>query len=388
MGQPWGGTMTRIVSRFPLPPMSLGTERHLTVHSYGDPDARPKAYLQGGLHAGELPGPLALHHLIRRLDAAEDEIVGQIMLVPVANPMGQSQNLRGAMSGRYSLADGSNFNRGFPDLAAAATAMVIDRLERNESANRALMQDALAELMAAAAAEAETENDYLRVTLMRLACDADIVLDLHCEEEALMHLYAADVLAPQAETLAAMLDAPVTLLTERSGLSPFDDAVVAPWIALAAAAGDRAPVGAPPVASTVELRGAADVGDAFAEEDADRLYRYLQQVGVVSGGSGTAPDYAGQTVPVDGMDRVTAPVPGIISFRVPLGAKVTQGQAIADLIDPTADDPAEGRVELAAHTDGIVFARRASRFAYSGATVMKIAGSRSLDGRHSRHLSD
>ena len=33
--------MTRIVSRFPLPPMSLGTERHLTVHAYGDPDAAP-----------------------------------------------------------------------------------------------------------------------------------------------------------------------------------------------------------------------------------------------------------------------------------------------------------------------------------------------------------
>ena len=56
--------MSRIVSRFPLPPMSLGTERHLTVHAYGDPDARPKAYLQAGLHADELPGSLVLHHLM------------------------------------------------------------------------------------------------------------------------------------------------------------------------------------------------------------------------------------------------------------------------------------------------------------------------------------
>ena len=79
--------MTRIVSRFPLPPMSLGTERHLTVHAFGDPDARPKAYLQAGLHAGELPGLLVLHHLIRRLDAGEDPIIGQVVVVPVAGSM-------------------------------------------------------------------------------------------------------------------------------------------------------------------------------------------------------------------------------------------------------------------------------------------------------------
>ena len=55
--------MTRIVSRFPLPPMSLGTERYLTVHTYGDPDATPKVYIQAATHAGELAGSLALHHL-------------------------------------------------------------------------------------------------------------------------------------------------------------------------------------------------------------------------------------------------------------------------------------------------------------------------------------
>ena len=64
--------MTRVVSRFPLLPMSLGIERYLTVHTYGEPYIRPKAYLQAGMHAGELPGVLTLHHLIRMLDAGED----------------------------------------------------------------------------------------------------------------------------------------------------------------------------------------------------------------------------------------------------------------------------------------------------------------------------
>ena len=380
--------MTRIVSRFPLPPMSLGTERHLTVHSYGDPDAYPKAYLQAGTHAGELPGPLVLHHLIRRLDAAEDPIAGQVMIVPIANPIGQSQNLRGTMTGRYALGDGSNFNRGFPDLSKPLVALLTDRLGVDAEVNRALVRDALAELLDERAGAAETEIDYLRVSLMRLACDADIVLDLHCEEEAVLHLYAADTSWSQAETLAAFLDCPVSILTNLTRTGPFDEALAFPWLALSRAAGTQKPIGEIPLASTVELRGASDVGDAQAEEDADRIYRYLQHAGVVAGSDGRVPDHTGSAVPVDGMQRVTAPVPGIISYRVPLGSTVVRGQAVADLIDPTADDPGEGRIELTSETDGIVFARRSQRFAHSGATVVKVAGKRPIDGPSARHLAD
>lgn len=265
--------MTRIVSRFPLPPVTLGTERHLTVHTYGDPDVGPKAYLQGGLHAGELPGPLALHHLIRRLDAEEDELIGHIMIVPIANPIGQSQILRGAMSGRFSVEDGSNFNRGFPDIAHDVTSLVNGRLGPDPAANAIIVREAIADTLAARADHAATEIDYLRITLMRLACDADLALDLHCEEEGLVHLYVDANHWPAASDLAILLDSEITLLTEVSRAMSFDEALVAPWLHVAdmAPGNPSVPIGC--VSSTVELRGAADVGDAFAEEDADRLDR-------------------------------------------------------------------------------------------------------------------
>ena len=55
----------------PLSGPSPGTTRTLTRHHWGPPGARPKVYLQGGLHADEMPGPLALFHLMQMLDAAE-----------------------------------------------------------------------------------------------------------------------------------------------------------------------------------------------------------------------------------------------------------------------------------------------------------------------------
>ena len=39
--------------------------RASTVLRFGTPGARPKAYLQAGLHADELPGMLVLHKLAR-----------------------------------------------------------------------------------------------------------------------------------------------------------------------------------------------------------------------------------------------------------------------------------------------------------------------------------
>jgi len=380
--------MTRIVSRFPLPPMSLGTERHLTVHAYGDPEAAPKAYVQAGLHAGELPGLLVLHHLIRRLDAGEDPLLGQVVLVPVANPIGQSQVLRGHMLGRTSMADGTNFNREYPDLARAIGDMVDGRLGADSATNVALIRDAFGELLAELAARAEGEGAYLRLTLMRLACDADIALDLHCDDDATFHVYLAEHLWPDAADLPGFLESPVTMLADESGGNPFDEALSKPWLDLRTRFGVAVPVPSACLASTVELRGMADVGDALAEEDADRLYRFLQHRGVIGGDPGPVPEMIRPASPLTGMEIVKSPLPGIVSYRVPLGSEVTAGQPIADLIDPTADDPADGRIEITAGTAGLLFARKTHRFVWPGETVAKIAGGQAMAGRTGKLLTD
>src|SRR4029077_7219864 len=97
---------------------SLGTSRRLVVHRYGKSGARPKAYLQASLHADEIPPMLVQHHLIRLLDEADEAgaILGEIVVVPVANPIGSGQVINSALSGRRDSAVGLNFNRRWPDL--------------------------------------------------------------------------------------------------------------------------------------------------------------------------------------------------------------------------------------------------------------------------------
>ena len=107
-----------------LPVVGPGTRRTLTVLGYGEPGARPKAYLQASVHADEVPAMLALNRLAVLLDdaAAEGRVSGEIVLVPAANPIGLSQHVNGRFCGRYALDGSGNFNRGYPDLSAGAAA--------------------------------------------------------------------------------------------------------------------------------------------------------------------------------------------------------------------------------------------------------------------------
>ena len=210
--------MTRMSERIPLGADRPGTQRTLLVHRYGDPDARPKAYLQAALHADETPALLVAHHLVRLLDEADarGEIAGQIVLVPYANPIGLDQIVNRGHSGRFELAGGGNFNRNWPDLFEPVCKQVSEQLGDDAAANVATIRQAINELLAGLSATSEL--DRLRLTLARQAADADLVLDLHCDDDALMHLYLLDAHWPEGRTLAAELGCRAVLLADDSGV--------------------------------------------------------------------------------------------------------------------------------------------------------------------------
>lgn len=205
------------IKHYTLPEHALGGQRQLSHFHFGAPGTGEKVYLQAGLHADEIPGMLVLHYLKRLLSQAErrGELRGEIILVPVANPPGLAQVLLSSGIGRFDLASGRNFNRDFPDLAALAQAGLPADLPgtRPEYLQRvrAAMREALAALPAVSEAQA------LRHHLLSLACDADLVLDLHCDDQAILHLYADPAWQREAKVLAAFLGIGAVLLSQESG---------------------------------------------------------------------------------------------------------------------------------------------------------------------------
>ena len=344
--------------------LGLGTEHALTVLAFGDDGARPWVHVQGGLHADEGPGMIAARALCDLLEG--ETVTGRVTVLPVANPIGLGQTVLGHGIGRFDLADGANFNRGYPDLAPDAMAR-IGTLGTDVAANVALIREALA--AALDARPAPTPADRLRQTLMRLALGADMVLDLHCDGEAAVHVYTQaahmEVFAP----LAAHLGARAVLLADVSGGNPFDEAVSRPWADLAAAFPEAA-IPRALASLTVELRGQRDVDRQTAAVDAAAIVAFLRHAGVLGGTVAPVPAALCQPTPLAGSEPVVAPVAGLVSFRADVGDTLQAGDAVADVVDPVSGTVTTVR----APTGGVFFARTEQRIVQAGGRLGKVAG--------------
>jgi len=365
--------------------MSPGTERSLGVLRFGAAGARPKAYFQASLHADELPAMLVLNHLVERLTraAGEGTIRGEVVVVPVANPIGIAQFVQARSLGRYALDGSGNFNRSFPDITDAVDRSVAPRLTDDGAANVVRVRAAMAEVLEAM--EPVDEVAALRHALLGLACDADIALDLHCDSEAVLHLFLGTPLWPDAANLSAQIGSRATLLATVSGGNPFDEAVGGPWWALAERHPDR-PIPPACLSGTVEYRGRADVSEDGAAADADNLFRFLQRRDVVDGDPGPLPDPQCDATPLDGADMVRSPVTGVVAYTKQPGEAVAAGDVVAVVVDPTNPDFAAARTELTSRCDGILYGRSEDRLARPGRILCKIAGAESLPDREAGAL--
>ncbi len=368
-----------------FPEMSLGTRRELKVRRYGQTGARPKAYIQTGLHADEIPGMLVMHHLIGRLNDADDagRIRGEIVLLPVANPIGLSQNIYGTLQGRFELGSGHNFNRHYSDLSDIVAERITGNLGDDASANIAIIR---AELTRAANdLQSTNEIEFLRISLLRLAIDADFCLDLHCDWEAVLHVYLGAPCWPDGAELSAQLGSRATLLATTSGGRPFDEAIAGPWWSLAERFPDR-PIPAACLSATVELRGDTDVSDDLAAADADNLFKMLIRRGCIDGDPGPLPAPLCGATPLTGVETIKADCAGVVVYRKHPGDVIQAGDTVAMIVDPLESDPMRARRDVVSQVSGILYARRGDRMARPGQTLCRVAGATPLSDRIGRNL--
>lgn len=379
--------MARTIERVPLPSPSPGTERYLVVHRFGRQGARPRVWLQAALHADELPGPLVLHHLMPMLAEADRDgrIPGEIMVAPLANPVGLSQVVGSALQGRYALDGSGNFNRGFVDLREALEGAMAGKLGADAAANVAAIRAAIETLLAEH--KADDESAVLKLTLHRLAATADIALDLHCDDQATLHVYCGPRQAEPFADLGARLGAAALLTSEDSGDTPFDEALTRPWWRLIERNPDKPIPAYATLSCTVELRGHADIDDATARRDAGAIFDWLQSQGAITGKAPPAPSPACQATPLDGVGAVHAPRAGLWVPCVEPGRAVTAGQIVGYLVDPMLP-PDIGRLALKAPVAGVMFARMRPDIAKPGDRVAKVASPSSIPERRGKLLGD
>ena len=378
---------TRNIVTVDLPSASPGTQHQLDFIHYGVPGRGPKAYLQAALHADEIPGLLVAHKLIHLLDKADasGEISGHVVLVPIANPIGNGQFLLGELSGRYDQASGINFNRNHPDLLDDIAIRVADILGEDVDVNTQIIRDAAVQIITEQ--KPLNETDALKKELALNAVDADIVLDLHCDWQSVMHIYTGTPIWPEASVLAAYLEARVSLLEKVSGGRLSDEALSGLWWALAERFPDKA-INNACMAATIELRGKADVEEQQAEHDALALFYFLQASGVISGRPPEPRALRNQATPLDGVEKIIAPIAAVVSYNKEPGALVSPGDVVCTLFDIGQYDADKARTELTASVEGIMYSRRLDRLSRPGQVLCRIAGKKSLPDQAGSLLVD
>ncbi len=364
-----------------------GRSTELTWFRIGPQNAAKKVYLQAALHADEQPGILILHHLLQLLSAADaaGELEAQFVLFPMVNPLGMGDIEFGQHQGRYNRGTGINHNRGWPALYDALGAGLVDRLGTDPVENVSLVRAALRDWVEAL--PRITALEQWRQCVMREACSADYVFDVHCDDDSLMHIFSIPQLEQDIQRLADWIGAAATLLAEDSGGGSFDEVWPALWLRLARECPDK-PLPLPVVSCTLEYRGQFDTFDALNRQDAENLYGYFQEEGLITGKPVGKKSNAPTPTDLRATEYLRAPQAGLLAYCVELGDEVSKGDRIADLILLDGDGAFVERIPLLAGTTGRVISRASTKYVWRNANIAKIVGNDILESRGDYLLSD
>jgi predicted deacylase len=204
--------------------------------------------------------------------------------------------------------------------------------------------------------------------------------------DSLLHLYTHERCWPEISDLSTCLNTHINILATESGGNPFDEAFFCPWVAFQDKWKDLFPIEMACHSATVELRGQLDVNDAFASEDAERIYRFLVGRGFIQGdlSSSSSTDTVKipnelKVVPLTGVDMMEATVPGLIVWKTAVGENVKKDQLIAEIVD--IEDVDASRTPVIARIDGFIYGRALNKLAVPGDIIVEIAGEEKLDWR-------
>jgi len=364
-----------------------GTHAELTWFTCGPENADRKVYMQAALHADEQPGIMVLHHLLPMLEKASTDgaLKAHFVIFPMVNPLGMNQVHFEVHGGRYHDRSGTNFNRRWPDLFAAVGDTVALKLTNDGAENVRLIRNEIRLWLEQQ--HPVTALQKLRHFIMTQAYDADYVLDLHCDNEALNHLFVTPDSMDELTELADWMGSVAQLTAEDSGGGSFDEVWPSLWTRLAKAHPEK-PIPFSARAATLEYRGQTDVYDQLGKTDAQNLFNFLLAKDLIAGSLPSLPEKAAAPTPLTATEMLRVDRPGLLAYRVELGEHVKKGQPVADLIALDGPDAFIERTPILAGTSGRVISRNLSKYVVPGNSIAKIVGTEPLAERQGYLLED
>ncbi|WP_372871395.1 succinylglutamate desuccinylase/aspartoacylase family protein [Shewanella sp.] len=348
--------------------LAAGQPLSLPVYRFKGKGAGPSVYIQANVHGAEVQGNAVIYQLMKLLE--HYELLGDIQLVPLANPLGINQKSGEFTLGRFDPITGVNWNREYLDHGFNIEVWYQEHAHLDD---KALVMAFRATLVEECARKLNnpwgvTTGHRLAVTLQSMAHRADIVLDLHTGPKSCKHLYC-----PEYEREAAQFfSIPYTLLIPNSFGGAMDEAAFVPWWTLAEVASSHGrELGVKISAFTLELgsQERIDLNDAL--EDAEGILAYLSHRGVI----------AEKVLPkqmkrygcfLKNYRKFHAPKAGMVEYLGRVGEPMKAGDALVKLLRLDLYGTGEELTSLRLPEDGVPILHFASASVHQGTELYKV----------------
>ncbi|REL34309.1 succinylglutamate desuccinylase/aspartoacylase family protein [Thalassotalea euphylliae] len=323
--------------------MASGAKLTVPVYHFAGQSDAPSVYIQANMHGAEVQGNAVIYQLLEQLRNLH--ILGDITLVPYANPVGCNHKNGEYTLGRFDPITGVNWNRMYhhnPDLVVP---FVQDNFDASEQEIKAKFKQVLLDDI-----DQQLDHNMYGLTtgqriayqLQKMAHQADLVLDLHTGPISSKHLYCPEY----ARASASYFNIEHTLLIPNEFDGALDEATFCPWWSLAQAyAAKGRPLVLNKESFTVELGSQEQIDLDVALDDANSVLTYLSYKGVIKGVSKGANNGADSTseqfVPAP-MTRFAcylkdykafcSPMGGMVDYLAEFGVPLPAGEPLARIL--------------------------------------------------------
>ncbi|MEG3863598.1 succinylglutamate desuccinylase/aspartoacylase domain-containing protein [Microcoleus sp. herbarium12] len=357
--------MIPVISTIPVVQLASGDRLSLQVYQFRGAIPGKKAYIQSNLHGAEISGNAVIHQLIEFLMSQDsNQLIGEILLVPVCNPVGVSQRSHHFSPGRYNHYDGEDWNRIFWDFekegediqAFAKSHINLDADTIKYKYRKEIAWSFAKQLARINAPSCRPYSEIYRYQLQSLCLDADYVLDLHSStNQAVDYIYCFSSRSESAK--AFLLDRGI-LFDEYDG-DAFDEAFLKPWLALEKSLTELGSAIVFDVeAWTLELGSGMQMNPESVAKGLRGIKNYLATKGLLKIEGFPLPETAAHPMiltPKNSVKKYYAPAGGMIQNRVQLGSFVKKGDRLYQILSFNKNGELPSLVEVSAESDVFVF---------------------------------
>jgi predicted deacylase len=353
------------ISTIPIQHLASGDRLSIQVYKFIGANPGKKAYFQANLHGAEIVGNAVIHQLIellRNLD--ENQLTGEIWLVPVCNPISTNQRTHYFSTGRYNSYDGKDWNRIFwdyekecEDLEDFAKSQInLEPAEIRTNYLNCIQTAFKKQLEKIQSPSGLPFNERYRYQLQSLCLDANYVIDIHSSSnQSIDYIYCFQSREESAKFF--LLDYGI-LMNEYDG-DAFDEAFIKPWLALEKKLAELGkPIQFDMDSWTLELGSGMQMNPESVKKSIFRIKNYLagKEVLKLSGFPlETTPIHHVNFTSKSEIKKYYAPAGGMIQSRVKLGSLIKAGQLLYQLLRFNKNGELPILIDICAEADGLVF---------------------------------